>query len=138
MAYKECTLQNPIKLYEFTLTSIGTDISRTVYNKKEYMKLRGYVWEDMSYSKNSKTNALYDVYDKRVNNVLVVLKDTAGNQIDYQTTKEDGSYAFNKVKIADLINGAYIEFYYNGMCYQSVPKNIEKTNGSKAEEGKSF
>ena len=134
MAYKECTLQNPIKLYEFTLTSIGTDISRTVYNKKEYMKLRGYVWEDMSYSKNSKTNALYDVYDKRVNNVLVVLKDTAGNQIDYQTTKEDGSYAFNKVKIADLINGAYIEFYYNGMCYQSVPKNIEKTNGSKAEE----
>ena len=40
-----------------------------------------------------------------------------------------------EIEIAQLEGGAYIEFIYNGMCYQSIPVRSEIENGSKATEG---
>ena len=79
------------------------------------------------------------------------MKKSDGTVIDTRTTKEInntsgqqelGAYLFGdyqrdssakKIQIEDL-NGAYIEFEYNGMCYKSVPVKATVANGSKATD----
>ena len=126
-----------------------------VSNAKKYIKLSGYVWEDIVSTKQSTKNYLYNVNtddnaDKLLSNVEVTLKDKNGKILaGPRTTNSDGKYKFGdyqanpketKIEISDL-DGAYVEFEYNGMCYQSVPlderiKNNEyyETKGSKATE----
>ncbi len=128
----------------------------TVKNKRVYIKLSGYVWEDMIFDKDSQRNYLwkdteYDNEDKRLANVKVTLKKADGTILDTRTTgtitnsngqQEEGAYIFGdylrdpsakKIKIED-IDGAYMEFEYNGMCYKSVEIHADKDNGSKATD----
>ena len=121
-----------------------------VYNKKKYIKLSGYVWEDIrDPSKSDERDNIWDTsegLDQRVNNVLVTLYNKEGTEIDYRTTgggdlNSDGSYIFGdyindnnvkKIKIEEL-DGVYIEFKYNGMSYESVATSLV-SNGSKATD----
>lgn len=143
-----------------------------VYNRRKYIKLSGYVWEDLISQKGSVKNYLWNAIeydaegnpikdengnfvtdnDKRVNNVTVRLIKADGTELAKTTTqtitntkgeKEDGAYLFGdylrdssakKIKIDDL-EGARIEFEYNGMCYQSIEVNTDIDNGNKATEG---
>ena len=112
-----------------------------VTNKRAYINIWGYVWEDKSWDegKQTFTNYLYqeeagDINDKRVANVIVQLKDRDGNVIQEKTTDEEGNYEFEDVLIEQLKN-YYIEFLYNGICYESVPVvDLSKENGTKATE----
>lgn len=116
--------------------------SVTVYNKKKYIRLSGYVWED----KNVRDNLYNSENDKLVKNVTVRLKDKDGNIVNFKTetgetvseilTGEDGKYTMVDVLI-DKLDEYYVEFEYNGMSYQSVGTNIQDEKGSKATDGNS-
>ena len=122
-----------------------------VTNQRKYINLSGYVWEDIAdqlkgEGKETSKNGLYkesndtkifDRNDKLVEGVTVQLKSTQnsnGNPIDTKITDSKGRYTFENVEI-DKLNVYYIEFQYNGMCYQSVTPHTNKDNGSKASEG---
>lgn len=128
----------------------------TIKNKRVYVKLSGYVWEDIVSGKQAYKNDLWkddtnDDADKRLANVQVTLKKADGSVLDTRTTgtitnsnneQEEGAYIFGdylrdpsakKIKIDDL-DGAYIEFVYNGMCYKSVEVHADLNNGSKATD----
>lgn len=100
--------------------------SVTIYNKRKYVKLSGYAWEDLEWieGKEIKTNELYrqktlDVNDKLLEGIPVYLKDMNGNIVGRTTTNSNGAYIFNDVLI-DQISNYYVEFQYNGMSYQNV------------------
>lgn len=123
-----------------------------VKNKRKYIDLEGYVWLDVAENgKGAKDiNGLYqdnefDVNDRRLDNVLVQLKDidektvvqltdVDGNAYNAEVETDGGNYKFKRVEI-DKLEQYYIEFNYNGMCYQSVIPQLDKDNGSKASEG---
>ena len=113
----------------------------TVKNKRKYVKLSGYVWEDKVLGKQSTKNYLYrdttaDSEDKKLEHVTVNLVQN-GQIIRTTTTDKNGSYLFNNVVIDD-IDEMYVEFEYNGMSYESFPANqikLNEENGSKALEG---
>ena len=112
-----------------------------VNNKRKYIDISGYVWEDMPWSigKSQTSNELYqdtsdDQNDKKLENVIVRLKE-GDTTVSETTTDSDGNYAFKKVEI-DKLTDYYIEFEYNGMSYQSVGTiDLNKANASKSEEG---
>ena len=124
----------------------------TYNNRRKYIKLSGYVWEDMISSKTSVRDYLYTAPDtderngdKLVANVTVKLKDGNGNTISFKTesgeevneikTDVNGAYTMVDILIDELDN-YYIEFTYNGMSYTPVPiLDILNENGSKALEG---
>ena len=140
----------------------------TITNKRVYIRLSGYVWEDKMFAKytdyNEKwrdpeerdpvDNSQIDVNDQRLANVQVTLRRADGSIIDSKRTstitnsqgqQEEGAYIFGdylrdpsapKVRIEDL-DGAYIEFEYNGMCYASVQVNADLDIGSKATDEES-
>lgn len=125
----------------------------TVKNKKKYIDLKGYVWQDIEgFSKSEyQTNDHYqadedDINDRLLEGITVQLKDENGQIIQLKnekeefvdaetTTNKNGEYAFQKVEINEM-NHYQIEFIYNGMSYEAVEKDPDKknTNGSKAEE----
>ena len=141
----------------------------TFKNKRKYIKLSGYAWEDMYYGKQSNRNSLYnsgnltdengniiaDKNDERLNNVKVTLYKGDGTELECTTKtiintkgeEEKGAYIFGdyqrdssaeKIKIEDL-EGAYIEFKYNGMSYKSVEIKKDENgklmdNGNKATD----
>lgn len=137
-----------------------------VYNRRKYIKLSGYAWEDMYYGKQSNRNNLYnsgelkdengnsiaDNNDKRLNEVRVTLYKEDGTKLDETTTKtitntkgekEDGAYIFGdylrdtsakKILIKDL-EGAYIQFTYNGLNYETVALNCIDEEGKKVQNG---
>ena len=133
-------------------------------NKKKYIKLSGYVWEDMYYGKQSNHNSLWNSgnltdengntiadNDKKLNNVAVRLVKSDGTFIERLTgynsdgsRGEDGAYVFGdydkypnaqKILIEDIEKGAYIQFYYNGLNYQTVELNCIDKKGNKVENG---
>lgn len=118
----------------------GATKTVTGLNKRMYIKLSGYVWEDIvKNDKQSKRNGLYkndasDTEDKLVANVTVKLKNSSGQVIKQADTDSNGRYQFIDVKIDDLPN-LYIEFTYNGMTYTNVVVRTNVANGSKASEG---
>lgn len=157
MGYEEVSIDNPLKVSSATINSVGNNIDMTVTNKKVYIKLSGYAWEDIANQverNNLWNNDNSDSKDKRLNNVKVTLKDKDGNILESKLTKtitnssgnqEDGAYILGdykndpkaaRIKIEDL-DKLYIEFEYNGMCYQSVNVNTLTSNGSKATDEKS-
>ena len=119
----------------------GGTTSSLVTNKRKYIDLSGYVWEDMPWKvgKEETSNELYqdvsdDKNDKKLENIIVRLKE-GDNIVSETTTDSNGNYTFKKIEI-DKLNGYYIEFEYNGMSYQSVDTiNLSKENASKAKEG---
>ena len=99
-------------------------------NTRKYIKIRGYAWEDKTEGKDSTKDYQWveNTADKRLANIEVRLKDSNGNIIDTAITDRNGEYVFGnydeddkaiQLKIDDLV-GAYIEFEYNGMSYQSI------------------
>lgn len=109
----------------------------TIGNKQKFMQLSGYVWEDkINPNKNSTRDDEYTKDpDKLVPGVTVRLRDSNNNNsiIQETTTNQNGEYNFKKVEI-DKLGNYYIEFEYNGLKYESVGVNLNKSNGSKAVE----
>lgn len=115
----------------------------TATNRREYIKISGFAWEDKTDGKNSTKDSEWkdETADKRLQYVTVRLKNANGQVIAETTTDENGEYIFGnydenpnatKIRIDDLI-GAYVEFEYNGMSYQSIGINskfdrTEETN----------
>ena len=107
-------------------------------NTRKYIKIRGFAWEDREEGKDSTKDYIWKdgTGDKRLANVPVRLI-TANGEIITTVTDENGEYVFGnydedpdaiKIEIDDLV-GAYIQFEYNGMSYQSiqVDPNFVKT-----------
>ncbi len=156
--YVEVSIDQPKEMGTIDIKAVGQSINKTYTNKRIYVKLSGYVWEDMISQKTSIRNHLWkndqnDQEDKRVANIKVTLKKADGTIIDTKTTntitntkgeKEEGAYIFGdyqrdnstkRILVEDL-RGAYIEFDYNGMCYKSVDVKTTANNGSKATDDK--
>ncbi len=135
------------KLQDIVINQSDVIVIVKLYNKKEFIDLSGYVWEDMLNGKdNSGRNDLYDEPDKRVPGVKVILHDTVRNRELVTWTNEDGEYHFGSrnedltysddtLRIADL-DKYYIEFEYNGVKYRNVKLNadVNVTNASRASE----
>ncbi len=111
----------------------------TITNRKVYVKVSGYVWEDGPLGgKETERNDLYrndvnDTNDKLLGNIIVRLKE-GNNVLQQTTTSNDGSYIFVDVLI-DKLSSYYIEFEYDGLKYENVIVHNDRTNGSKAAEG---
>lgn len=135
----------------FKLENIETN-TILITNKQRWIKLSGYVWVDKVGKKDSDGNNRNDVFDKDGSDLLldgikVRLKDKDGHFLAASTLTGAGStsyteaydfkhgvYAFKDVEI-DKLDGAYIEFEYDGITYTNVATNINIDNGSKAAEG---
>ena len=148
--YEIIEIKNPYRGYEEIPSGGKKEESRTVEsndwkkftieNKRKYIDLSGFVWEDMIDQKESVKNGIYDDKDKLVQHVKVSLIDNKNNKVVKETyTDKDGKYKFEDVEI-DSIPNYYVEFEYNGMSYKSIPADIgdskekddEKKTGSKA------
>lgn len=114
----------------------------TVNNRRKYIKIRGYAWEEKTDGKNSTKDYIWNegTEDKRLQYIPVKLIDEFGNVLAQTVTDANGEYVFGnydenanatKIEIDDLV-ASYIEFEYNGMCYQSIPTNVDfiRYNGS--------
>lgn len=169
--YQEVSYDSPLKVGEYNVEKMGValgtgEVTVTATNKRIYIKLSGYAWEDTLQGKQTLGDNQYNgtgvndaskakkEQDKRIANVKVTLRKANGEIIDTRTTKtitntsgnkEDGAYLFGdyqrdknakKILIDDL-NGAYIEFEYNGMCYKSIRVNASAANGNKSTDEKS-
>ncbi len=128
----------PGQIFPLTVGSGNNPI--TLKNIKVYMHLSGYAWEDKDFQegKNWNGNELYqdggkDVNDKLLANVTVKLVKN-GVPIREVETDSRGKYFMEKIRIDDLTD-SYIEFTYNGLCYQSVAFKKNAENGNKAIEG---
>ena len=152
--YEEVSISKPKKIGTVTINSVGNNVETTVKNKRVYIKLSGYVWEDIANQvgrNNLWQNDSSDGRDKRLNNVKVSLKDNDGNILESKLTsritnsegkQEDGAYILGdyqkdpkaaRIRIENL-DKLRIEFEYNGMCYQSVSVNSLVRNGNKATD----
>lgn len=150
-------------------TSINTNAVNTVHdtltvrNRKKYINLSGFVWEDLQHIEKSDDekidfNGIYDRDnpnnpDKLVEGIKVTLTDEKGNpvllkedssgntQSNPKTTDPNGEYRFEFVEI-EMLNKYYITFEYNGMSYTNVKPPLTKDkegneipDASKATEG---
>lgn len=112
-------------------------------NQRKYIKISGYAWEDREQDKTSKKDNLWNANteDKRLQYVTVRLKKADGTTLATTVTNANGEYVFgnydenpNAVKIRiDDLTGAYVEFEYNGMSYQTIAIRSEN-NGNKATD----
>lgn len=119
-------------------------------NKQVYVKLSGFVWEDMLAEKQSvRDYVLNSASEKGFNGISVTLRDTRTNggiaqsyfDAPLETTTSElgiyseidgGEYQLKDIKISDL-QYYYVEFDYDGLKYQSVPlvdRRIDKTEKS--------
>ena len=149
--YDEASMDSPSKEIVANIEAVGQTINLTVTNKRKYIKLSGFVWEDIISQKQSVRNSLYnqdenDDFDRLIANMTVSLRDASGNllkaedghEIQPRRTNNEGQYMFGnywaegyeneKILIENIIDGAYIEFEYNGMTYKSVPLYNELSN----------
>lgn len=151
--YKAYETKNPHYGYEIYTEGFTTTPQKPVLpdttskidapNERKFIKLSGFVWEDMIDGKKAIRNHRYntpgeetaDGNDRLVANVTVNLKDINGKIIDTKITDSNGAYQFKDVLIDDL-DKYYIEFIYNGMSYQNVEiGELTAANTSKAAEG---
>ena len=134
------------KLEDIVINQSDVIVIVKLYNKKQFIDLSGYVWEDMVNGKDNTRNDLYDEPDARVPGVKVILHDTVRNRELVTWTNENGEYHFGSrnedltytddtLRIADL-DKYYIEFEYNGVKYRNVKLNpdVNVTNASRASE----
>ncbi len=125
----------------------------TVGNRRKYIDLSGYVWQDIEptakdaeggnglYKDNNNDNRDRLLKDIKVQlkdkNGVAQLKDKEGNTYSAEAlTDSNGHYEFKRLEI-DKLPEYYIEFTYNGMSYQSVKPTLDMKieNGSRAIEG---
>lgn len=124
----------------------GEEVNQSIGNKQKYVRLSGYIWQDIHTGKLNIRNDLYkdDQYDDKdtaFNGIKVKLVDKQGNIIEDTISTElglydeidGGEYIFNDVLVEELSN-YHIEFEYDGLIYQSVGINLDKNNGSKATD----
>ena len=106
-----------------------------VKNRRKYIKISGFAWEDIANSKDNKTDDVWkeNSEDKKLKDITVRLWSSKGILLASKETDSDGNYIFGnydedpkaiKIKINDIIGG-YIEFEYNGMSYKTVPINSQ-------------
>lgn len=142
--------------YGYVINSLDTTVtiksrektSVKITNKKKYVKVEGYVWDDKPYNDGKETlrndlykNNNYDVNDVQLEGITVRIKSkTTGQEVaESTTTKKDDTtgqvkYILEGVEV-DNIADYYVEFEYDGLIYTSVEKlNVDKQNGSKAKE----
>lgn len=88
------------KIAEIDLPDDGQVIHNVIIeNKKQFIDLSGYVWEDMLNGKDNARNDLfqndqYDDKDKLVPGVKVILHDTVRNRELVTWTNENGRISF--------------------------------------------
>ena len=129
----------------FTIVAENTT-EKTITNRKKYVNLTGYVWEDIQSEKMSVRNDLYndsssDDADIRVDGITVKILDQNGNVVKNPVTGQDqvtvtangGIYQFKKLVIDDLSKYT-VQFTYDGLIYENVVAHLSKANGSKAVE----
>ena len=141
-------LSNPNYGYEMIDEGIeiqADETECTITNRRIYIKLSGYVWEDIQSEKQSIRNDYYrndenDNTDARMSGVQVrlmsngqVVVDPETGEQQITTTNENGEYLFENVEIDNLSN-YYVEFTYDGLTYQNVVPHLDADNGSKAIE----
>ena len=113
----------------------GSASEMTNKNRRKYIKVSGYAWEDKTDGKGSQKDYQWTdgTEDRRLQYITVTLKNADGIVLDTRVTNANGEYNFGnydedssaiKLEI-DELPGAYIEFEYNGMSYQSIPINSE-------------
>lgn len=117
-----------------------------------YINISGYVWEDISNSKDNTIDSKYGEGDVRVEGIIVHWKANDGSEIASAVTGKDGSYKFSTTidlynhpygikdkEKYDKINNSHIEFEYNGLKYTTVAYNgnllINDTSKGKEDEG---
>ena len=115
-------------------------------NKRKYIKISGFAWEDIAPGKDNKIDEVWTdgTEDKKLKNITVKIKTSAGSTLATKVTDSDGKYIFGnydedktaiKIKIDDIIGG-YIEFEYNGLTYKSVTINSTFTLDQSTGKGK--
>lgn len=145
---------NPSQGISVATVKSGNDNSKLVTNKQIYVKLSGYVWVDKPDGKTgferndhfkTSLDGTQDTHDLLFNNITVrlidsrtekMVKETKTSKLNKYTTSGNngnGEYEFKDVLISDLPY-YYIEFEYDGLTYQNVPKDFSINSGSKAIE----
>ncbi len=144
---------DPSKGISVATVKSGKNNSKPVSNKQIYVKLSGYVWVDKPDGKTgferndhfkTSLDGTQDTHDLLFNGIKVRLINSKTGEIKETTTAKlnkyttsgnngNGEYEFKDVLISDLPY-YYIEFEYDGLTYQNVPKDISLDSGSKAIE----
>ena len=142
--YELVEVNNPNYGYVPSIETINITVKRrqstytVVENWIKYIKLSGYVWEDVQSTKMSTRNDLYNDADYDDGDILVpgiTVRLKEGNTVLQETvTDENGAYLFEDVEV-DKLPDYYIEFEYDGLIYQNVIPHLDRDNGSKAAEG---
>lgn len=116
---------------------------------KGTINISGYVWEDISNTKNNKVDSKYGDGDIKLSGIKVHWIGADGSEIASTETGADGSYKLStdidlynhpysikdKAKY-DNVNNSYIQFEYNGYKYTTVAYNgnLSDETSSKAKE----
>ena len=132
-------------------------ISVTATNHQEYIRLAGFVWEDIVHGKDNTVNNKYDETEALVEGIQVKLykegtfiaETTTNSNGEYQFGAENKDYYYNtdyvkdgketgNLRIDDL-SQYYVEFEYDGLKYTSVVVDKDYSSSdykitSKAEE----
>ena len=122
-------------------------ISVTATNHQEYIRLGGFVWEEIASGKDNMVNNTYDETEAKVGGIQVKLY-KEGTFIAETTTNSNGEYEFGtrsendeyintdyvkdgketgNLRIDDL-SQYYVEFEYDGLKYTSVVVDKEYSN----------
>lgn len=137
-----------------TSIAIGGTSPVIATNHQEYVRIEGYVWEEIATSKNNFINSLLNNTDALIQGINVYLyKD--GRLITSTSTDSDGWYKFGSLKSSytnqdyfyepngnlkiDDLNRYHVEFEYDGLRFTSVESNTSYTSSnygitSKADE----
>ena len=125
-------------------------VATTVKNHQEYIRLEGYVWEEIAVSKSNFINNLYNETDALVEGINVYLC-KEGNVVSTTTTDSNGWYCFGTIReegdsytnedylttengnlLIDDLDKYYVEFEYDGLKFTSVEAIVEYLNSDYA------
>ena len=125
---------------------LNNKVSVKIKNHQEYIRIEGFVWEEILNSKSNTINNLYNNSDALVEGLKVYLcKD--GQVLATQTTDSNGWYCFGSRKddgegytnddyltatngnlLIDDLATYYVEFEYDGLRFTSVQAVVEYLN----------
>ena len=131
---------------EFTIPRKGT-MNYTIKNHQDYIRIEGYVWEEITNSENNAINNLYDdgrdslvkglnVYLYKDNKLIAKRQTNKDGWYEFGTRKQNGKAYTNKdflteengnLKIDDL-SKYRIEIEYDGLRFKTVSAIIDYMN----------
>ena len=131
---------------EFTIPRKGT-MNYTIKNHQDYIRIEGYVWEEITNSQNNTINNLYDdgrdslvkglnVYLYKDNKLIAKRQTNKDGWYEFGTRKQNGKAYTNKdflteengnLKIDDL-SKYRIEIEYDGLRFKTVSAIIDYMN----------